>query len=132
MRALVDARNRKLAALGPRDVSIGVHLRQGDKKTESTVFSPKAYAVVADEVAAAYLEGGVRARVFVSSDNDAVFEDFNKQSRSIVNFAEGEVRGLSSATDNALKIHKFNVTQYAVEVPPPPSPPPFCNFVGYL
>jgi hypothetical protein len=115
---------------------VGVHVRHGDKKTESAVVEMDQYLDTALQIARARQasregrpgrgvgmgEGEGRHVVYVSTDDPEAlaaareWEGRAPQAGGVrVVAREAELRGVSTATDQVVEMHKVNVTRYGEE-----------------
>ena len=104
---------------------VGVHVRHGDKKTESAVVPMEQYLDAALEIARGRRGPGKEAArhvIYVSTDDPEALAEARRwqalpqNARAVTVLArEGEGRGVSTATDQVVEMHKVNVTRYGEE-----------------
>mmetsp|Transcript_1581 Transcript_1581/g.4782 ORF Transcript_1581/g.4782 Transcript_1581/m.4782 type:complete len:194 (-) Transcript_1581:174-755(-) len=125
MQALVNG-ERQLLRLPP--LFVGVHVRHGDKKTESSVIPLDMYLEAARDLSRARAqllpsrEQQQRYAIYLTTDDPAALEAARKWGREEggrsdvdVISRQGEVRGVSTATDKAVEMHSINATQLGVD-----------------
>ncbi len=104
---------------------VGVHVRHGDKKTESAVVPMEQYLDAALQIARGRRHEpyhNARQFIYISTDDPEAlaaaraWEGLPQHAGSVTVVArEGEVRGVSTATDMVVQMHNVNVTRYGEE-----------------